>query len=271
MSTGKPYVVAVFGVPDFEQQILQRIFSISASRTHQYRLVPGDSVDCADIVMVDGQNRGALIGAQVFLANNKNVPQVTITNGTNGETPYPVRRPFTATRMLRLLDQVVAEKIVGSGAAELETTPAESEAAGAPAESAHAPKSEYRALVVDDSLPVRRQVGNALKKNGIVADFAENGESALELIRNNAYDIVFLDVIMPGVDGYEVCKAIKRDRERKFTPVIMLTGKSSPFDRVKGKLSGCDTYLTKPVSLDEFNRTLNKCLNHSIAFKPASE
>jgi twitching motility two-component system response regulator PilG len=107
----------------------------------------------------------------------------------------------------------------------------------------------------------------ALERSGISADFADNGDAALDLIYKNDYDVIFLDVIMPGADGYEVCKSIKRDKEKKRIPVVMLTGKSSPFDKVKGKLSGCDTYLTKPVSIREFNRTLNRCLKEPLAFE----
>ena len=72
--------------------------------------------------------------------------------------------------------------------------------------------------------------------------------------------IIFLDVIMPGIDGYEACKRIKRDPETKHIPVVLLTGCSTRLDRVKGKMSGCDTYLVKPVSKDEFYQTLRKHL-----------
>ncbi|NIR32766.1 MAG: response regulator [Gammaproteobacteria bacterium] len=243
--------------------------------------------------MVDGQNPSALAESSLFLEGKKDVPQVIISNGEDTEGPYTVRRPFIATRLLRLLDEVVTNEILRSR--ELFTAPhakpRDKASAGQakPADNTKTPAAEVtekavskkspadvgngavRALVVDDSLPVRRQVGMALQKNGIEADFAEDGESALKLFKNNAYDIVFLDVVMPGVDGYEVCKTIKRDKARKDVPVIMLTGKSSPFDKVKGKLSGCDTYLTKPVSLQDFNRTLTRCLSYSIAFKTSGD
>ena len=86
----------------------------------------------------------------------------------------------------------------------------------------------------------------------------QEGVAALEA---KNYDILFLNVVLPGKDGYEVCKAIKKHKDKKHIPVVMLTGKSSSRDKLKGKLSGCDAYLTKPVSLKEFNRTLSKWLN----------
>jgi twitching motility two-component system response regulator PilG len=74
----------------------------------------------------------------------------------------------------------------------------------------------------------------------------------------NFYDIIFLDVILPGADGYQVCKHIKKNPLLKQTPVVMLTSKASPFDRVRGSLAGCDTYLTKPVDYQEFKQVLEK-------------
>ena len=87
-------------------------------------------------------------------------------------------------------------------------------------------------------------------------ELATNGQQAIELINSNYYDSIFLDVVMPGVDGYEVCKRVKKDKEKKHIPVIMLTSKSSPFDKVKGKLAGCDSYLTKPVEHEEFQKVV---------------
>ena len=166
---------------------------------------------------------------------------------------YYLRRPLVASRLLRLLDTVVERELEGTGGA------------AAPAQSPPpAPAAGARALVVDDSMAVRKQVGLALQREGIKADLADSGRAALELVAGQTYDVIFLDVVMPGLDGYTVCKQIKRNRERKHIPVVMLTGKSSPFDKVKGKLAGCDTYLTKPVKLSLFKETLVKYLPQAV-------
>ncbi len=117
-----------------------------------------------------------------------------------------------------------------------------------------------RAMVVDDSQPVRKQLEIQLKMLGVSVELAENGEQAIELSKANQYDIIFLDVVMPGIDGYKVCKHLKQNVRSKETPVVMLTGKSSPFDKVKGTLSGCDTYLTKPLQHEEFQSIARKYL-----------
>jgi twitching motility two-component system response regulator PilG len=120
---------------------------------------------------------------------------------------------------------------------------------------------QYKALVVDDSPTIRKQIEIELEHLGIAADLAESGEQAIGFLnQSQSYDLIFLDVVLPGVDGYNLCKTIKRDRQRKRTPVIMLTGKGSPFDRVRGKLAGCNTYLTKPVGRERFQTVVKKYL-----------
>ncbi len=113
-------------------------------------------------------------------------------------------------------------------------------------------------LVVDDSIAVHKYLEHKLPllcKNRIEMTFAETGNEAARKVKDNMYDIVFLDVMMPGVDGYKVCKWIKAN---SVAEVIMLTSKSSRFDKVRGKLSGCDLYLTKPPQDSKLKEILEK-------------
>ena len=80
------------------------------------------------------------------------------------------------------------------------------------------------------------------------------------MLAQNSYDIIFLDVVLPGTDGYQVCKDIRKNPGTRQTPVIMLTSKSSPFDRVRGSLVGCSAYLTKPVDYNAFRAAVSKYL-----------
>jgi len=136
-----------------------------------------------------------------------------------------------------------------------------------PGRSAAAPRppGEFVALVVDDSLPVRIQMQSALKSLATHVDFAETGEQGLEFIEKRAYSIVFLDVILPGKDGYEICRRIKKHPLQQRTPVVMLTGNSSPADRVKGRLAGCDTYLMKPVKQSVFEQLVAEFMRSHAA------
>lgn len=95
-----------------------------------------------------------------------------------------------------------------------------------------------------------------MRDAGITADFAESGEEALEKIEDTQYYLVFLDIIMPGIDGYETCRSMRTKASYKKTPIIMLSGKTSPLDEVQGVIAGATTYLTKPVKSAMLQETL---------------
>jgi len=277
MKSDNSFTVAIFGIPEFERELVERIFSLSASRDNVYQIVEESKNHTAMIALVDKTNASAASQFEQFHSERQELPTVMIANGQNPECDYWVKRPFTAMRMLGALDKLVEDKLRGAAKPQQASKAAPQEDASrkpaAPEKPAVTEPSAvmYKALVVDDSLPVRKQVGVALRRAGITAEFAEDAESAIQLIDNRNYDILFLDVVLPGKDGYEICKAVKRDKDKKHIPVVMLTGKSSPFDKVKGKLSGCDAYLTKPVSLKEFNQTLSKWLNPPLSFESMAD
>ena len=116
----------------------------------------------------------------------------------------------------------------------------------------------YTALVVDDSAAIRKQLEIELRNAHIKAEFAETGEEALEKSAQTQYDLVFLDIVMPGIDGYEVCRQMRSRKAMKKTPIIMLSGKTSPLDEVQGVIAGASTYLTKPVKHEQFQQTLTR-------------
>ena len=102
-----------------------------------------------------------------------------------------------------------------------------------------------RLLVVDDEDRIRRLLKMYLEREEYTIDEAANGEDALELALANEYDLILLDLMMPGKDGIEVCKEL---REKKATPVIMLTAKGEEVNRVQGFEAGTDDYIVKPFS-----------------------
>lgn len=108
-----------------------------------------------------------------------------------------------------------------------------------------------RILIVDDELDLRTNLEVALKKEGFDVVTAENGNEALEIARIERPDIMLLDVMMPGMDGYEVCKSMKENSETENTCIIFLTAKDMVSSKVKGLDKGADDYITKPFSYDE--------------------
>jgi CheY-like chemotaxis protein len=105
----------------------------------------------------------------------------------------------------------------------------------------------FRVLCVDDSPLMRTFLQNKLQPYGISPEFAASGEEALFKISKQHYDLIFLDVMLPGMDGYDVCKMIKKNKDNALMKVVMLTSKDKTFDKIRGTMAGCDGYLTKPV------------------------
>lgn len=131
-------------------------------------------------------------------------------------------------------------------------------------------KPTFRALVVDDSTTLRRLMELTLSPLGMELDFADNGEVAVQLTKTKRYDIIFLDIMLPGIDGYRVCKAIKGDKRTKDTPVVMLTSMNSAFDKVKGIMAGSNVYLTKPLDRNQLMQAIDKCLPHMRSMMSAA-
>lgn len=107
-----------------------------------------------------------------------------------------------------------------------------------------------KVVVVDDSNTIRRSAEVFLKQAGCVVALAEDGFAAMAVIVEHRPDIVFVDVMMPRLDGYQACALIKGNPQFRAMPVIMLTSKDGVFDRARGRLAGCDDYLTKPFTKD---------------------
>ena len=108
-----------------------------------------------------------------------------------------------------------------------------------------------KVMVIDDSKTIRRTAETLLKKAGCDVTTATDGFEALAKIAELNPDIIFVDIMMPRLDGYQTCALIKNNSDFKATPVIMLSSKDGLFDRAKGRIVGSDQYLTKPFSRDE--------------------
>lgn len=105
-----------------------------------------------------------------------------------------------------------------------------------------------RILVVDDEMYIVNILDFSLESEGYRVTTAANGEEALRMAVEQSPDLIILDVMMPKIDGYEVCRALKAKEETKQVPIILLTAKDRDADRKKGEEVGCDIYMTKPFS-----------------------
>jgi len=108
-----------------------------------------------------------------------------------------------------------------------------------------------KVMVIDDSKTIRRTAETLLAKVGCEVVTATDGFDALAKIADTRPDIIFVDIMMPRLDGYQTCALIKNNSEFKDTPVIMLSSKDGLFDKARGRIVGSDQYLTKPFSKTE--------------------
>jgi two-component system, cell cycle response regulator len=260
VSQDKSCFVGALGLQEHEVRLVKSILRHSNDR-EQVHYEWTDDLGEAHLVIVSADSEAAMQEWQALAKNHPATVLLLITSkAQESATEYYFSRPFSPSKLLMLLDRIFKEKL----ASVLETKIFSGEDQAAQ----HATlrrvngvaTAAHRALVVDDSPTVRKQLELELGSLSIQVDSAETGEQCLDMLEDGRYDIIFLDVVMPGADGYEVCKKIRNNRVAKRTPVIMLTSKSSSFDRVRGALAGCSAYLTKPVDYEKFHKVLAEYL-----------
>ena len=114
-----------------------------------------------------------------------------------------------------------------------------------------APAAAARVLVIDDSNTIRRSAEIFLRQGGYEVLLAEDGFDALSKVNDHDPDLIFCDILMPRLDGYQTCAIIKRNPRFSAVPVIMLSSKDGLFDKARGRMVGSDDYLTKPFTKDQ--------------------
>jgi two-component system cell cycle response regulator len=267
VTLNEQYLVDVIGFNAVERSMLASIFALAARRDPGFvQYDPATTASgTADIYLVDADNPEALNEFKT-LSKRANLPAVMV--GAAGEgAGFPVlARPLQWARLLQALEDTVSDSSGSSGTAHRDdegtlplarthslTSPGRAGVPPAPVDGEAAQKRALgdTVLVVDDNATVRMFMKAKLAPFNFEVDFAETGEEAVGLTGSREYTCVFLDVVLPGIDGYQVCKLIKSNKQAiKKTAVVMLTSRSSPFDKLRGSLAGCDEYLTKPLDED---------------------
>ena len=274
------YSVEVIGFSQTELMALASVFELSSRRVPKFARHTAAGTP-ADILLVDANDMEAV---RLLLERNAAglIPTILIGDSNRG-TNWPVLpRPIRWMKLFQTFDAAVA-----APSAEAIAEPVEAPAppkvaaavqAGAPAPTpapaapvartageasgawqAQNPRADW-VLVVDDNQTVREFMKSKLAAFSFNVDYAESGEQAIGFTGQKHYACIFLDVVMPGIDGYQVCKLIKSNRSAQKTAVVMLTSKDSPFDKIRGSMSGCDAYLTKPVDEEKLLETIAKFL-----------
>jgi two-component system, cell cycle response regulator len=264
------FVIVMCGVSGKDARMVEIVVSRAPNMKYKYELVQAANASRCDIVLMDAQASTAKGELASLQAKFGKMPVIYISDdGTLGEPPHRIVRRTLLLNVLRTLDEIGNVQMRGVVAAPAAPASIPVNVSGAQATSTSAPIAapiESRkleplsALIVDDSLTVRTQLQGALDRIGIKGQLADGGQAAIESVQRQRFELIFLDVVMPGMDGYTLCRQIKSAPTTRNTPIVMLTSRSSPFDRARGALAGCDTYLTKPIDLKSFYRAVDKVL-----------
>ena len=271
------YLVDVIGFNPTERAMLASVFALAARRDPGFVQYDPVAAAAPDLYLVDIEDPAAL-GEFRALNRRGSLPAVLVASPGHGGGQDVMERPLQWASLLQALeDAIVGEDETMPVPLEplRENSSSRHHRAGEPINRTPAPGQSLDAsgikralgdtvLVVDDNATVRMFMQAKLAPFKFEIDFAETGEEAVGLTGSREYACVFLDVVMPGIDGYQVCKLIKANKQAiKKTAVVMLTSRSSPFDKLRGSLAGCDEYLTKPLDEDRLLEVIAKFLPSS--------
>lgn len=255
--------VLPIGFSDHDVKLLGSIAKLTKRRPRSYKIT-SDLLNGAEILIVNGDDRNALeVWRKLYAATGGKPSLLVSQNSVQEAGAVHVSRPLIFTRVVSALDRAaiddlkIAPDLVIAQETEL-SNELKDTLERVPATDAR--RRHHRALVVDDSPSIRKLMEIELRISGVAGDYAESAEAAWRLLSKETYNIVFLDVELPDIDGYHICKTIRRNISMKHTPVIMLTGRSSTFDKVRGKLAGCSAYLVKPVPHEALQGVLSRYL-----------
>lgn len=238
------------GLPARDLLVVQSMFRIQSNLAEHY--VFGDSIatDLVDLVFVNADDHLSLAAWESLRQQRPEVVAIMVSDHERRTLEHVwLQRPLDFRNFSSLLDAITSADINRPGIRDLPLDP-----------------GVIKALVVDDSFPARQFIKIKLEelatKNQmqIAIDFADSGERALEAAGSNEYDVVFLDVEMSGMDGFETCAQLKKIRPR--LRVAMLTGKVHSTDFQRGRAAGCDNYLAKPPNDADLRTVL-----HLTSFK----
>ncbi|MDT3679805.1 MAG: response regulator [Burkholderiaceae bacterium] len=250
------YRVAVFGLASRLQHLLEVVLRHARHNRYRYALSttrgPGDF----DVALVDMTVAGGVDTARTLeqIFDERSVLRVgrrcdahrprddLLQASFVGQVLYALNRVVDARRSRERAEREAAAIDAGRVVAE------------------DGVRRRPRALIVDDSPTVRRQLSLALNRIGLDGEAVASASEALDVLAMRSYELMLADVVMPGLDGYQLTRTVRRDRGLRAMPVILLTSRSSPFDLARGALAGCNSYLVKPVSMQTLHETVQRQL-----------
>ncbi len=245
--------VCLVGISIDDALKLRKIFQLSSTRKRCYVENAIDSEKEVQII-ISGDPEITVKDDQVLVTYGKDY----------SNSSFHLQPPLMSLRVLRVLDGIELKKSenfsVINTPSKLDRVKALDKDTVNETETQSEKISSYRVLIVDDSVLIHKALEIELNKASFNTqnEYTESGEDCLKLISENQYDMIFLDIMMPGIDGFETCTEIRKVTSYKKVPIIMLSAKTSPVDEVKGVMAGCTSYLTKPINHEDFKSLLGR-------------
>ena len=273
------YRVANFGLGHKLQRLMEIVLRHARHNQYRFELAPSRGPGEYDIAMVDMTARGGPEVANTLRRLPQARPVVKVGRRNDEVRGHDdlLQSSFTMN-LLATLNKVVEERLMTQAAARRQSAPPAPRLRSVDRDTAspraatdgdmqdtvtQLPTRRPRVLVVDDSPTVRRQLAVAMHRMGLDSEGVSSAREALDTLATRRYELVFVDVVMPEMDGYQLTREIKRNKILRPTPVVILTSRSSPFDLARGALAGCNSYLVKPVSLQSLRETVARQLHRS--------
>ena len=234
--------LSYIGLTELEVRVLKSIFTLAPQLNENVSLTPPEQAADADVILVNADDpKSSQMWTKIKVRNSLCTSLILTDREESDGGDLSLQRPIRVQKLIAALEDIVEQtsiQIPNEGSNE----------------------KILNVLVVDDSFPVRKYMEHKLSELvdvPIKLYLASSGEEAISKLAKVDCDIIFLDVMMDGVDGYKVCKTIK-SKDNPY--IVMLTSKKSPFDKVRGTMSGCDAYITKPPADKRLVEEINKCL-----------
>ena len=226
-------LISHIGLKATEISTIQNSLQLPELERDKFEFSRGDERRAPDIVFVNADEPESLEKWQLFSQFRKySIPIMVSSGQADHSSSLTIKTPITSNEVVQALNAISITdeniKIDNKSCQE-----------------------SFSVLVVDDSFLVRKFMSHMLPKlfcGEITIEFAGTGEEAIDMGKNKSYDIAFLDIMLPGIDGYKVCKWLKSNQT---CYIVMLTSKKNSADRARGIMAGCNDYLTKPPKLSE--------------------
>jgi CheY-like chemotaxis protein len=258
--------VAAFGLANKFQRVLEIVFKHARHNQYRFTMAPSRGPGDFDLALVDMTAKGGPEVAQTLKRLPDTRPIITV-----GRREDPTRAcddlvlQRFALNLLAALNRAVERHLTGPA-----QRAAASLARTATLLTGHADPEALlgrrpRVLLVDESPSVRKQVSFALMQMGLDSEGVGSAREALDMMAVRRYELAIVEVMLPDSSGLRLTRDIKRDPALVGMPVIVLTRRSSTLDLLRGAMSGCDSYLVKPVSLQALRDTVVRCIRKSLA------